>query len=75
MIGKTGNVKGNIFAQKLIVSGKFSGVVESSVVEILPMGRIEGKVTTPEFVIERKGVFVGESKSNSKETHQQEEKK
>ncbi len=67
MIGKNGFVKGNIYAQKLIVSGKFEGNTQSSVVEILPMGRIEGKIITPEFVIERKGVFIGESKIMQKD--------
>ncbi len=62
VIGKSGFVKGDIYAQKLIVSGVFQGNTESSVVEIQPMGKIEGKVVTPEFVIERKGIFVGESK-------------
>lgn len=65
MIGKSGVVRGNIYAQKLIVSGKLQGDTESSVVEILPMGRIEGRVITPEFVIERKGIFVGESKATA----------
>ncbi|MCE3036266.1 bactofilin family protein [Helicobacter anatolicus] len=74
MIGKTGNVLGNIFAQKLIVNGKFNGVAESSVVEILPTGRIEGRVITPEFVIERKGVFVGESKVMDKNKDREKEK-
>ena len=63
MIGKNGVVRGSIYAQKLIVSGKLEGNTHSSVVEILPMGRIEGRVVTPEFVIERKGIFLGESKS------------
>ncbi|RDU74028.1 hypothetical protein CQA57_03520 [Helicobacter anseris] len=68
MIGKSGIVKGDIYAQKLIVSGKFQGNTESNVVEIQPLGRIEGKVITPEFVIERKGIFVGESKIMQKDT-------
>lgn len=68
MIGKSGIVKGDIYAQKLIVSGKFQGNTESNIVEIQPLGRIEGKVITPEFVIERKGIFVGESKIMQKDT-------
>lgn len=60
-IGKTGVVEGDISADKLIVSGKFMGGCECEAVEILPSGRIEGKVITKEFVIERAGVFIGES--------------
>lgn len=63
MIGKTGLVSGEIYAQKLIVSGKFNGTTESEVVEILPLGRIDGKIISSELVIERKGIFMGESKT------------
>ncbi|PAF43553.1 polymer-forming cytoskeletal protein [Helicobacter sp. 11S02596-1] len=63
MIGKTGLVSGEIYAQKLIVSGKFSGITESEVIEILPLGRIDGKIISSELVIERKGIFMGESKT------------
>lgn len=68
IIGKNGIVKGNISAQKLVVNGKFQGDAQSSIIEILPMGKIEGKVITPEFVIERKGIFIGESKIVQKDT-------
>jgi len=60
-IGKTGVVEGDISADKLIVSGKFMGGCECEAVEILPNGRVEGKVITKEFVIERAGIFVGQS--------------
>lgn len=63
MVGKSGVVSGEIYAQKLIVSGKFNGTTESEVVEILPLGRIDGKIITSELVIERKGIFMGESKT------------
>lgn len=63
MVGKSGVVSGEIYAQKLIVSGKFNGTTESEIVEILPLGRIDGKIITSELVIERKGIFMGESKT------------
>ncbi|PAF42034.1 polymer-forming cytoskeletal protein [Helicobacter sp. 11S03491-1] len=63
MVGKSGFVSGEIYAQKLLVSGKFSGTTECDVVEILPMGRIDGKIISSELVIERKGIFMGESKT------------
>ncbi|CUU40386.1 MULTISPECIES: bactofilin family protein [Helicobacter] len=62
MIGKNGVVHGEIDTSSLIVSGRFVGNVVSSTLEIKPQGRVEGTATTSEFVIERKGVFVGESK-------------
>ncbi|TLD81834.1 polymer-forming cytoskeletal family protein [Helicobacter sp. MIT 05-5293] len=62
MIGKSGIVRGEIQTNSLIVSGRFVGNISSSILEIKPQGRVEGTVATNEFVIERKGLFVGESK-------------
>ena len=53
----------NPFANKLIVGGKFHGSTESDIVEILPGGRFEGTLSASELVIEKKGVFIGESKT------------
>lgn len=61
-IGKSGMVEGDIFAKKLIVSGRFVGSCECDTVEILPEGRIEGKIVSKELIIEKKGYFVGESR-------------
>lgn len=61
-IGKNGGVGGEIYAQKLVVSGKFTGLCDCDVIEIMPQGRIDGQIITKELVIERKGYFVGESK-------------
>ncbi len=61
-IGKSGGVGGEIYAEKLVVSGKFTGSCDCDVIEIMPQGRIDGQITTKELVIERKGYFVGESK-------------
>ncbi len=62
VIGQTGSVVGEIFANKLVVSGKFNGMVEAEVVEIMPLGRLDGKVSSQELVIERKGILIGESR-------------
>lgn len=63
MVGKSGLVRGDVQAACLIVSGRFIGQVTSNVLEIKPQGRVEGVVATAEFVIERKGIFMGESKT------------
>lgn len=63
MVGKSGVVRGDVQANSLIVSGRFIGNVTSAVLEIKPQGRVEGTVRANEFVIERKGVFMGESKT------------
>lgn len=67
MVGKTGVIMGDIFAQKLIISGKVVGNVEAKAIEILANGRLEGTITSDELVIERKGMFLGQSKNNAKE--------
>lgn len=62
MIGKNGFVKGIINAHALVVAGKFIGDCVSNILELKAQGRIEGTITTNELVVERKGVFIGESK-------------
>jgi len=61
-VGKSGIINGEVYAKKFIVSGRFTGTCDCETVEILPQGRIEGKIISKELVIERKGHFVGESK-------------
>ena len=63
MIGKSGCVNGEVYAHKLIIGGKLKGLTESEAVEIMPLGRFEGTITTSELMIEKKGVFIGESKT------------
>ncbi|EMH24262.1 hypothetical protein HMPREF1425_00887 [Helicobacter pylori GAM71Ai] len=62
VIGQTGSVVGEIFANKLVVNGKFTGTVEAEVVEIMPLGRLDGKVSSQELVVERKGILIGETR-------------
>ena len=62
MIGQNGIVRGEVETTSLIVSGRYIGNITSSILEIKPQGRVEGVVSTSEFVIDRKGTFVGESK-------------
>lgn len=62
VVGQNGIVRGDIDTVSLIVSGRFIGSVTSNTLEIKHQGRVEGVVSTSEFVIERKGTFVGESK-------------
>ncbi|WP_187859961.1 bactofilin family protein [Helicobacter pylori] len=62
VIGQTGLVLGEIFANKLVVNGKFTGTVEAEVVEIMPLGRLDGKISSQELVVERKGILIGETR-------------
>lgn len=65
MVGKTGVITGDVFAQKVIISGKVTGNVEAKTIEILANGRLEGTITSDELVIERKGMFLGQSKNTN----------
>ncbi|WP_121022149.1 bactofilin family protein [Helicobacter vulpis] len=62
VIGKNGVVVGDIFAPRLIVSGKFNGNAQADVIEIMPLGFVDGKIVSSELIIERKGILVGESR-------------
>ena len=66
LVGKSGVINGDIIAQRVIVSGNFSGSIDSECIEIMPNGRVEGIIVCNELYIERKGVFIGESKIKSK---------
>ena len=65
-IGKKGRVKGEIFANKITITGEFEGSIESNVVEILSGGKVVGKIVCEDLIIEQKGVFIGESLRKSK---------
>lgn len=62
MVGKSGIVKGEITADALLVAGKFLGNCVVNLLELKAQGRIEGTITANEITVERKGVFIGESK-------------
>lgn len=65
VIGQTGSVVGEIFANKLVVNGKFTGTVEAEVVEIMPLGHLDGKISSQELVVERKGILIGETRTKN----------
>ncbi len=66
-IGKHGHVKGDIFANRLVVQGFVEGLVSADKVEIRADGRMKGTIESAELVIESKGIFEGNSvlKNNS----------
>lgn len=66
-VGKSGVITGDVFAQKVIISGKVTGNVEAKSIEILAGGRLEGEIASDELVIERKGMFLGQSKNSLKD--------
>jgi cytoskeletal protein CcmA (bactofilin family) len=68
VIGKDGKVRSNsLKTDKLTVSGYFEGNIDCNYIEILAGGRVVGKITTKEIVIEPKGLFEGESRIKREE--------
>ena len=61
-IGKTGIAKGDLFTKKLILSGNFIGNVDADTIYILKDGKLCGQVIKSELIIEKGGLFEGESK-------------
>lgn len=60
-IGKSGVVKCDLTAQKLIVAGKFCGNADCEAIELLSGGEIEGQLTAASLAIDSGGFFQGQS--------------
>ncbi|NPA74039.1 MAG: cell shape determination protein CcmA [Epsilonproteobacteria bacterium] len=63
-IGSQGEIKGDLTARKLIVKGVFDGVAECESIELLKEGKIIGKISTNDLMIESNAVFEGECRFN-----------
>ncbi len=61
-IGKTGQVKGNVTAETVIVDGEVSGEIAATKVEIGSTGKAYATITSALFVIQEGGVFEGRKK-------------
>ena len=60
-IGKTGLLKSNLKAQKLIVTGRFIGTADCDNIELISGGEAEGKLISSGLVIDSTSSFQGES--------------
>lgn len=60
-IGKTGLLKSNLKAQKLIVTGRFIGTADCDSIELVSGGEAEGKLISAGLVIDTNSSFQGES--------------
>jgi cytoskeletal protein CcmA (bactofilin family) len=58
-IGKTGRVKGEIKACKIVISGIFEGKADCDEVEVLQGGVLTGEVKVKSIIIEKGGDFDG----------------
>ena len=66
-IGKSGQVRGEIQTEHLVVQGTVEGSVDASRLEIMAAGKVLGSIVSSELIIEAHGHFEGESKIKNKE--------
>lgn len=56
-----GSLQGEVFAQKLVVAGKFSGSAECESIELMAGGETEGRLTANSLAVDCDCSFQGES--------------
>lgn len=61
IISSSGQVKGDINADKVIINGLFEGRIIAKTIEVLTSGKAQGVIQTDNLCIERGGCFVGET--------------
>lgn len=61
IISSSGQMKGEISANKVIINGLFEGRIVAQSIEILTAGKAQGIMQTDNLCIERGGCFVGET--------------
>ncbi|EAI3338013.1 polymer-forming cytoskeletal family protein [Campylobacter upsaliensis] len=62
VIGKNGNLKGELKSDKIVVNGVFEGELEANSLEILAGGFVSGNIVIKKISIESGGRFNGSSK-------------
>lgn len=67
VIGKNGNLKGELKADKIVVNGRFEGDLEADSLEILAGGVVSGNISIKDLAIENGGRFNGTSKIKQEE--------
>lgn len=67
VIGKSGVLKGQVKANKIVISGIFEGEMQVDSLEILSGGILNGNIVVKQLSIENGGKFNGSSKIIEKE--------
>ncbi len=68
VVGKNGNLKGELKADKIVINGYFEGEIEANSLEILTGGVVMGDISVNEISIESGGKFRGISKIKEEKT-------
>ena len=67
-VGQSGQFNGEVYADRVVISGFVRGRVECEMLEIVEKGKLYGEVSCNDFVIEPGGHFEGESRSKGQVT-------
>ncbi|MBC7003123.1 polymer-forming cytoskeletal protein [Photobacterium sp. BZF1] len=59
IISRSGSIKGEIWADKIIVNGEIEGVCRANAIEILDKGVVSGSIYCDNLSIDRGGKFFG----------------
>lgn len=71
VIGQLGQMKGQIQARRVLVSGCFDGIIEAERLEIVSSGKVVGEVTVGQLVVESGAHFNGTSRIRGDEPPRQ----
>lgn len=61
-VGLSGHVEGEVFAQRLVISGTLKGNVQCEIIEIAASGTVIGDVVSRDFVVEKGAKFEGKNR-------------
>ncbi|ABM03353.1 hypothetical protein DUF583 [Psychromonas ingrahamii 37] len=59
VISHSGKVKGEVYANNVIINGTLEGTVHADSIEILEKGQINGSIYTDKLSIDKGGLFLG----------------
>ncbi|WP_237156913.1 bactofilin family protein [Photobacterium rosenbergii] len=59
IVSRSGSIKGEIWADKIIVNGEIEGVCRANAIEILDKGVVSGSIYCDNLSIDRGGKFFG----------------
>ncbi|KMV31656.1 hypothetical protein AB733_05720 [Photobacterium swingsii] len=67
VVSDSGRLKGDIYADKIIVNGLIEGTCYANAIEILDKGKVTGTIYCDDLSIERGGSFLGSTYPAEKE--------
>ena len=62
IIGKTGDIKGDVEAREIMIDGNIEGNISAKeIIEIKPDGKVQGDIQTVKLIISEGALFIGRS--------------